>query len=496
MEVVEINTKQRKTQLPCYKPLECPCNVKCTKKYVQPSRVKSFAPERVYCPPSKVLEANTTYHLSYLNLDHRKMRSVRSQPIRPTPALDKVEGKFADETTNKLSYKPVGHVPKAKPILPRQRPMIGSGPMECITTVRQDYARKHIDKPEMVIPCGHIRLSGGKLDASTTAKLSYMDPGPTEPVMNFKPIRVYCPPSEPIHHDTTQKLSYQPVDVQEKETCLWQLKPTYKPPDIAMCGRTTYSESFLKNEELCTEKPIKPIGTNILPHGGEFAGKTIYKESYLESCNVERVDPFIPCNSISKPSGRISGDTTNKLSYQPVQSEKRSPILPRRRCMTGDGPMQSETTNRCDFAPKKSIRPDPVVPCNNIRSAETPMEDRTTTRLSYVKPGLMECVQSFKPIVQYTRLPDKIDCETVNKLSYQPWTPIPKETIPWAAKSKYQPPKDPMCADTIYQASYPAPGYYEEICEPSPDVCDCLLSKSECPLTGAQPSNDENNCEV
>lgn len=93
----------------------------------------------------------------------------------------------------------------------------------------------------------------------------------------------------------------------------------------------------------------------------------------------------------------------SQLSYQSIQSEKRSPILPRQRRMIGDGPMQSETTNRNDFAPKITVRPDLVVPCNNIRNAETPMDDRTTTRMSYVKPGPAECVQSFKPLAQYIR---------------------------------------------------------------------------------------------
>ncbi|XP_076240532.1 uncharacterized protein LOC143183041 [Calliopsis andreniformis] len=479
MEVVEVSTKKRSIQLPCYKPTDCPCNVKCTKRYVQPSRVKSFAPERMYQPPSKVLETDTTYHLSYLNLDHAEMRRSRSQPIRPIPALSKPDGKFCDETTNRLSYKTVGHVPKTKPILPRQRPMIGLGRMECITTVRQDYARKYIEKPDLIVPCGNIRLSSGKLEGSTTAKLSYVDPGPTEPTANFKPIRIYCPPSEPLLDDTTQKLSYQPLQVPQKEVCPWQLKPTYRSPDVAMCGKTTYTESFLKNDEPCMEKPIKPTGTDILPRGGEFAAKTIYKESFLES-NIERVEPFIPCNSIPKPDGIMSGDTTSKMSYQSIQSEKRSPILPRSRRMIGDGPMQSETTNRMDFAPKITVRPDLIVPCNNLRSAETPMDDRTTTRMSYLKPQPTEFVQSFKPIAQYSRLPQKIECDTVSKLSYQSWTPLPKEKVPWAIKSKYEPPTDPMCSDTIYQASYPVPGHYEEVCI-DVDDCDCLRSTDVCP---------------
>lgn len=106
--------------------------------------------------------------------------------------------------------------------------MIGSGRMESITTIRQDYPRKYVDKPEIIIPCGNIRLSSGKLDASTTAKLSYADPGCTEPTLNFKPIAIYYPPSEPILTDTTQKLSYQPVHIPERDTYSWQQKPIYQ----------------------------------------------------------------------------------------------------------------------------------------------------------------------------------------------------------------------------------------------------------------------------
>ncbi|XP_076651185.1 uncharacterized protein LOC143358152 [Halictus rubicundus] len=484
MEVVEIKT-QRPIRLPPRKPLECPCNVRCTKRYVQPSRVKSFAPERKYCPPSKLLETDTTYHVSFLNVDHADKRHSRSQPIRPTPALGKFEGKFSDETTSRLSYKQptVGFIPRTRPIMPKHRPMIGTGRMEHVTTARQDYARKHVEKSEMIIPCGHIRVSTGKLDAGTTAKLSYVDPGYVEPTVNFKPIRVYRPPSEPVRHETTQKLSYQPVQVQEQEECPWRLKPTYRPPDVAMCGQTTYSESFLQNEELCTEKPIKPIGNLLFPHGGEFAARTIYKESYrVEPSCTDRVQPVLPCNSISKPDGKISGDTTNKLSYQPIRTDERAmPILPRDRNMMGDGPMQSETTSRRDFAAKSwATRPDPIIPSGNLRSADTPMDDTTTTRLSYAIPGPMECVQSFKPVARYAKSPYKIDSETVSKLSYQQWTPLPKEELTWAVKRKYQPPKEAMCSDTMYQASYPAPGHYEQICEEQEADCDPCDPKNGC----------------
>lgn len=81
-----------------------------------------------------------------------------------------------------------------------------------------------------------------------------------------------------------------------------------------MCDKTTYSESFLKNEEgCCTEKPIKPVPADVFPRGGQFHGKTIYKESYLQSSKIERVEPILPCNAISKPDGKISADTTSKV---------------------------------------------------------------------------------------------------------------------------------------------------------------------------------------
>lgn len=54
----------------------------------------------------------------------------------------------------------------------------------------------------------------------------------------------------------------------------------------------------------------------------------------------------------------------------------------------------------------------------------------------------------------------------------------PKEELPWAQKSKYQPPTNPMAADTIYHISYPAPGYYVE------DV-----SRTDCPCPNDEQSN-------
>ena len=92
-----------------------------------------------------------------------------------------------------------------------------------------------------------------------------------------------------------------------------------------------------------------------------------------------------------------------QLSYKPFQAEKRLPFIPRRRNMIGDGPMQSETTNRYDFVPKLASKLDVVIPCDNIRVADKPFEGNTTTSLSYVNPGPVAPVPSFKPTAKYNR---------------------------------------------------------------------------------------------
>jgi len=88
---------------------------------VQPPRAKSFAPEQLYKVPSKQFEDRTTYHLSYLNVDRVAARYARLQPIRPIHSLEKSTGKFFDETTYKLCYRPIWQTVKAKPIIPKRR---------------------------------------------------------------------------------------------------------------------------------------------------------------------------------------------------------------------------------------------------------------------------------------------------------------------------------------------------------------------------------------
>ncbi|XP_011871232.1 PREDICTED: uncharacterized protein LOC105563879 [Vollenhovia emeryi] len=472
MEVVEACSKRKDS---CTNTMACPCKAK-YKRYVQPPRAKSFAPERVYKVPSKQLDDKTTYHLSYLNVDRAAARCARLQPIRPVHSFQKSTGKFFDETTNKLSYRPVWQIIKAEPILPKRRPLTSTGTMETVTTVRQDYVAKRVERPEMIIPCGNIRTSSAPLDDRTLARLSYVSPGPIEPVISFKPILKYRPSSQPLSKETTQNLSYQPFVIVKREFYPWAQKPTYKPPDITMYGKTTYSESYIENDAVSVAKPFVPVATYVFPYGAEFADKTIYKESYLPG-SAERMMPFVPGGSISIPDARMSSDTTSKLSYQRVSTEKRKPFMPRTKTMLATAKMQSETTTRCEYVAKTTLRPDLIVPSDNIRAVDVPLEGDTTTGLSYVKPDVIKPVRSCKPVMQYYRPDIKIDFETINKLSYQTWTPKTKEELPWAQKGKYQAPEYPMVGDTVYHMSYPMPGHYVE--DESCVTCPCPIDKQD-----------------
>ncbi|XP_012529006.1 stabilizer of axonemal microtubules 1 [Monomorium pharaonis] len=472
MEVVEVCSKRKASS--CTKTMACPCKTK-YKRYVQPPRTKSFAPERLYKIPSEQFEDRTTYHLSYLNVDRAAARCARLQPIRPVQAFQKSTGKFFDETTNKLSYQPVWQTVKAEPIIPKRR-LLSTGVMETVTTVRHDYGMKHVERPEMIIPCGNIRTSSAPLDDTTMAKMSYVSPGLIEPVISFKPILKYRPSSQALSKETTQKLSYQPFAVVKKEFHPWTQRPVYKPPDVAMCGKTTYSESYMENDTVSMEKPFLPVTACVLPYGAEFADKTIYKESYLPG-DTERMEPVVPCGNLFIPDVKMSADTTSKLSYQPVWTEKRKPFLPRVKTTLATAKMQSETTTRCEYVAKTTLRPDLIVPSGNIRTVDVPLEGDTTTGLSYIKPDVIKPVHSYKPVTQYYRPEIKIDCETINKLSYQTWTPQPKEELPWARRSKYQAPEHPMTSDTVYHMSYPVPGHYVE--DDSSAKCPCPIEQTE-----------------
>lgn len=80
-----------------------------------------------------------------------------------------------------------------------------------------------------------------------------------------------------------------------------------------MCDETTYSESYLKNENGPSKlKPIIPTSIPILPYGAKFMSKTMYTESFVP-CQADIVSPIVPIGTISLPDEKMANDTINKV---------------------------------------------------------------------------------------------------------------------------------------------------------------------------------------
>lgn len=77
--------------------------------------------------------------------------------------------------------------------------------------------------------------------------------------------------------------------------------------------------------------------------------------------------------------------------------------------------------------------------------------DDTTTALSF-QPVEGERAISYKPAAVYKKPVYKLEQDTINRLSYQPHEPLPKEEKPWSIPPPYKTPVYTMENNTIYRA--------------------------------------------
>ncbi|KAJ8681674.1 hypothetical protein QAD02_017466 [Eretmocerus hayati] len=457
---------------------------KCIRKYVQPPRVQPFTPKKAFCPPQNPVESKTTYCTSF----YEAQIQAPPKPVKPSNNLALPNAEFAKDTTTHESYKPVWNIYKAKPIIQRQKLRPQCGPMQNETTIRKDYTPKFVNKPEPVIPCGNIRTSNGSFETKTTTLTSFLDPGPVEPVTNFKPRLAYCPPTESTAKETTTKLSFLPYEPQKKDDMPWAQKPRYKPPEVSMPKETTYNKSYLEAKSK-REEPIVPKDTGVFPRNAEFYDHTVYKQSFVPQ-KTEPVAPVVPCGNISLSNKSMVCDTTNKLSFKPVLGEKRKPILPRQKRPLWDKKyFENHTTTKLSFTPKVSERLPMIIPCGNICSSNKPLEGKTTTTLSFPNPGRTDPVQNFKPQLAYCRPNAKVEGDTVNQLSYKEWPIGPKPDMPWARKKAYEPPRQRVEGDTVTHTSFPPPGHFVEECIVVEEAAPPPI-RSSCPCESADDSQE------
>ncbi|XP_055541976.1 stabilizer of axonemal microtubules 1 [Wyeomyia smithii] len=449
-------------------------------RYVQPSRRQPCKPVPCYKPPEVEFQGDSVYKTSYNADPATIVGNARPLPIPPRNNLSMAPGCLEKNTTTSLSYPCYNNVERQKPILPIGNQLLGSGPIQEITTSRHDYVPKSTPKRFKIVPEGHIRSVSAPFEKQTVNKLSYNCPNMAHftPARSCKPIRHYSRSEIPMESETTSKLSYPPLCPAPKEDLPWARRAAYQAPEIAMANDTTYKKSFIPSCATERAKMITPFNNLHVPADSGFESKTVYKESYHSACG-ERPPAIRPVEQLRIPTQKLQDDTVYKLSFPMYcNTERPAPIVPKPAPLIGDGPIQEITTTRHDYVCKSGTKRDPIMPQNLLYIPTGKLESETVNRLSY--PSNKENMiptKSCKPIISYKRPEQPMESETTQKTSYMPVCPPPKEHYPWAQRARYQPPPLPMESETTAKLSYPPPGYYlEESCDANAPAGPCCQS--------------------
>lgn len=133
-------------------------------KYIQPPVRASFKPESSYKMSDYALESNTVYRLSYPGVEGEIMKECRPKNVFWTDNIKPSSMPFSQDTTFKLSFTGVAG-DKAVSCKPLYRNMMGSGPMQSITTHRHDYPPKISERPTPIRNNNTICLSSAKMES-------------------------------------------------------------------------------------------------------------------------------------------------------------------------------------------------------------------------------------------------------------------------------------------------------------------------------------------
>lgn len=161
-------------------------------RYVQPEVAKSFKPCPVYKRPTAQIDSTTIYQNSYFPM----CPAERVQPMRPTATLTNDHNVKMDTlTVQQLSY-PGHQCPERQPIIPPcDHSMLGSGPMQDMTTQRHDYVQKCAKRPPLMHPVHSILTPCAPMQKETVHQLSFLAPGCVPKVESFRPCVVYQRPN-------------------------------------------------------------------------------------------------------------------------------------------------------------------------------------------------------------------------------------------------------------------------------------------------------------
>ncbi|KAG4079289.1 hypothetical protein HA402_007981 [Bradysia odoriphaga] len=189
---------------------------------------------------------HTIYKESYFGPGGCSKRS----PILPILQLQKSDAKMSADSVYNLSFPGHRDVRKPSPILPHSRYLLGTGPLDGLSTQRKDFVDKPLCPRSPIIPICQMEKADSPLENQTTMKLSFMKPNlgsarstPIRPKDGVKR------ENAPMDNATIHKLSFVPVAPPKKENYPWKQRKTHN-SEAPMDFNTTQHLSFMPPGQL------------------------------------------------------------------------------------------------------------------------------------------------------------------------------------------------------------------------------------------------------
>lgn len=214
-------------------------------RYVQPPVREMIRPPISYKQPTIPIDSDTVHKTSYLPIDRAVALLCRLPPATPEPNLGmNREVKMDSQTVTSTSFPPIVGLQRSLTTVPPNRIVMGTGPMQKMTTQKHDYVSKRGQRSGPIRPLNGMIASTEPIESDTTASLSYAPPAGFIPAVNCKPSAEYKLPEVDMDLETCHKLSFTTPHTKPREIPGWAMKPRFVKPLLPMDSNTIQKCSY------------------------------------------------------------------------------------------------------------------------------------------------------------------------------------------------------------------------------------------------------------
>ncbi|CAB3226060.1 unnamed protein product [Arctia plantaginis] len=300
--------------------------------YLPPERMeptKSFAPYRCYERPNAKMEGTTTHKMSFMP---NQILPKQPVPWATKEPYQRPETKLDGNTTYTMSYLDAQSDCRRRAIMPESciNPVTSSKAFETQTVYKNSYLPAKAVIPKPAKPSPNLVPSTAQMDGDTVQKLSYLP----NPVCVTQKIH-------PCHHDMWGKGPMQNITTQRHDYVAKPsiIRESFKPPpkfhnvDQPFESRTINRLSFLNPGPCAVPENYAPQKCYERP-SAKMEGTTTQKMSYQPICVPQPQRPPWACKApYEKPATRLEGTTVYKSSFLPPGEDCTEYIDP---CTYGD----------------------------------------------------------------------------------------------------------------------------------------------------------------